>query len=556
MKSNRLLLVPLAFLVGCEIASQHEELFPNGKRAKAGQLVAGQQEGEWTYSYETGALKARGTFRADVQEGEWTYWFPNGNKEMEGDFRDERRTGPWQYWHANGERRAQGCFADGRETGEWTFWNANGERIQRGVFDRGKRHLGWTLWHAGGAEKASGLYCQGERIGAWRFWDAAGKLSEKHDSVPEGLALYSESWPDGTPRREGFLRNGSPLGAWSTWHENGQRRLSGSFEDDEPQGTWVATDTEGELLAFGGVQGRRLIGEWRFRNAGGERLAQREVEARPPAVWSGEWSRSNDAVGVSAEALVETWLAEINSPRERELVVALETTGASTTSSDLGAGASLRAPIRAQPWTVREEELMTTYVERYETGDTSGLRRAGYSDPGSRRRRPRGDREKSEPLLERALPITQFETAAGETLDLGAFRGQRRLLVVILRGFAGQVCVYCTTQTKALAPALSKFEKLNTEVVIVYPGPESGMDAFVEAYVNTFDDHSPPPYTLLYDPDLRLAEALELTGDLAIPTSLLLDENGIIRWAYVGRTIDDRPSTQQILEVLERLETP
>jgi peroxiredoxin len=50
-----------------------------------------------------------------------------------------------------------------------------------------------------------------------------------------------------------------------------------------------------------------------------------------------------------------------------------------------------------------------------------------------------------------------------------------------------------------------------------------------------------------------MARQLGLAGDLAIPSTFVLDEEGIVRWAYVGENIEDRPSAKQILEALEAL---
>jgi peroxiredoxin len=156
-------------------------------------------------------------------------------------------------------------------------------------------------------------------------------------------------------------------------------------------------------------------------------------------------------------------------------------------------------------------------------------------------------------LTGRPLPSRRFTTAEGGTIDLDEFLGKRNVLVTILRGFGGQVCVYCTAQTKALGDFAAQFAALDTEVVVVFPGPASGLRAFLEAYQRTFGAGEKPPYELLYDADLRLTRALHIEDNIAVPTSILLDRKGIVRWCRLAKDRTDRPSAKEILEQIAAL---
>jgi len=120
--------------------------------------------------------------------------------------------------------------------------------------------------------------------------------------------------------------------------------------------------------------------------------------------------------------------------------------------------------------------------------------------------------------------------------------------------FGGQVCVYCTAQTKALADFVDRFAALDTKVVAVFPGPASGMEAFREAYRRTYGRGEKPPFELLYDADLALTRALHIEDNIAVPTSLLLDRQGIVRWSHVAKDHADRPSAKQILGRIREME--
>src|SRR5204863_206243 len=79
------------------------------------------------------------------------------------------------------------------------------------------------------------------------------------------------------------------------------------------------------------------------------------------------------------------------------------------------------------------------------------------------------------------------------------------------------------------------------------------LPALLEAYKRTFGTDEKLPYKLLYDADLVLTRALHIEDNIAVPTSLLLDKHGVIRWSYVAEDYADRPSAQQILNEIGRL---
>ncbi|MGE3164521.1 MAG: redoxin domain-containing protein [Planctomycetota bacterium] len=556
-----LLLVALG-TSGCEtveraLRSVHTESYPSGKILKEGPLKGGEQQGEWTYYHETGQLKAKGSYLDDLQVGRWTYWYANGVVEMDGVFADERRSGLWRYFHRNGSPRAIGRFDHGRETGQWTFWDPQGERSQRGDYFQGQPALGWTHWYPGGAKKAEGYYYAGAKVGVWNFWDRDGTVSAKTYPLPDGVAFVRETWEDGAVRREGFLVGGVPDGRWATYHRAGGRRLAVDFVAGSPQGLCQAFDPDGELLATGAVSAGRVTGEWRVFVNGEERGYQGE-EVRPPVPLGLEWTSDDVTRAQPPEAVVDLWLAEVTSAIDDDVIVRMTPPpSAQPPASWLDQEVSQKpvVPIRAQPWTVREASNMENYLRNYGTEPGAGQRSSGRYGGPKRRGKREGDVEKSQQIVGRTLPRTKFESTQGQVVDIDALKGNKRVLLLVLRGFAGQVCVYCTTQTRALAPSLNTFKDLNTEVLVLFPGPEAGLDAFLEAYTRTFGD-DPPPYTLLYDPELALARDLGIVGDLAIPTTLILDEQGVIQYAYVGEDIEDRPSAKDVIEAIQQLGKP
>jgi hypothetical protein len=52
---------------------------------------------------------------------------------------------------------------------------------------------------------------------------------------------------------------------------------------------------------------------------------------------------------------------------------------------------------------------------------------------------------------------------------------------------------------------------------------------------------------------MKLVEGLGIVDNIAVPSVLLLDKQGLIRWSHVAKDLSDRPSATQILKQLEAL---
>ncbi len=64
-------------------------------------------------------------------------------------------------------------------------------------------------------------------------------------------------------------------------------------------------------------------------------------------------------------------------------------------------------------------------------------------------------------------------------------------------------------------------------------------------------------FPILYDPEATVVTdygVFDLLKDgLATPSTFLIDKEGNIRWKYVGKTISDRVSAQQMITKLKQL---
>ena len=147
----------------------------------------------------------------------------------------------------------------------------------------------------------------------------------------------------------------------------------------------------------------------------------------------------------------------------------------------------------------------------------------------------------------------EFVDAEGNTVGLQQYREKQNVLLVFTRGFAGELCPFCTTQTSRLIANYEKFQQRDTEVLLVYPGAATQLPEFREAsMVNSGKDSFPFP--VLLDEDLAAVKQLGIAAQLAFPSTFILDKQGQVRLSYVGSDPTDRPSIKAILTQLDALE--
>lgn len=531
-----------------QVSTLYREAWADGTTKREGKLENGMQTGDWTYYYESGRRRARGRYVDDHQVGPWTFYYENGVVEWAGAFDETgRRTGEWVFHYPDETLRARGAFLDDFEDGPWEFYSADGALERRGAFDAGKLSGAWFYFQAGGKPKASGLCHRGQRVGLWQLWNEAGEQRSQDFGKKPGVSLRLEHWPSGKLRLAGVLQDGKPAGRWQTWHEDGTLRTAFGFRDGKAHGHFLLQDQGGQVLLLARLQADQVVsGELATRPGLSQPLPVGLLPKPGDPRWLnvGEWAQVDALQGLASllgEPLVGLEAAVAASPAvpaaEPVLVAEL------TATPD-------RIPAPVQPdLTVTQREEIDGYVLNYLDGPSATrVSRKKYGPAGSENRSS-GPGRRAE-LEGKPLPMEVFQSVDGGELDIRQYRGKKGVLVVILRGFVGEVCVYCVAQTEALAQCRERLESLGIEVVVVYPGPRENEESFEKAYALTFGKGA-PPYRVFYDPDLEFVTKLGIAGELAYPSTLIVDKQGLVQYAFVGEHRADRPAAKKLLELIE-----
>ena len=131
----------------------------------------------------------------------------------------------------------------------------------------------------------------------------------------------------------------------------------------------------------------------------------------------------------------------------------------------------------------------------------------------------------------------------------------RPTVLIIMRGFSGSVCLYCSAQTAAVAELAGDFRTAGVDVIVLYPGSVASVQAFKDSVAQLQDNEMsvPLPFRVALDVNQLLVQQLDVRGDLSKPTSLIIDTEGVVQWAYVGADMSDRPSVQTLLAQAQAL---
>lgn len=155
------------------------------------------------------------------------------------------------------------------------------------------------------------------------------------------------------------------------------------------------------------------------------------------------------------------------------------------------------------------------------------------------------------------MPL-KFVDLDGKNVDLASFRGKSNVVLVVVKGMpkypGGVFCPGCLAQVSALTANYDEFKKRNAEILMVFPGPTEKLPDFLAtAKVDGANGNPKVPFALLKDTDLKAVDSLGIRGDLAKPSTYILDRKGNAVFAFVGESTTDRPSVKALLAQLDKL---
>jgi antitoxin component YwqK of YwqJK toxin-antitoxin module/peroxiredoxin len=455
--------------------------------------------------WQPGVSKRHGTLIGKSQEGLWTYWHKNGTKSAEGFWYNDKQDGAWTWWYDNGAIQQSG--------------NYQGRDIDLSNRSASPRTGLWRFWHRSGFMQSSGHYQNDRQVGVWNYFDPAGKAAVT-GYYTNGIKDGAWTWfhANGTRKESGNFAAGIKIGEWSSWSDNGQLLSTKHYSTDEK----ITAIMTPPAVVIAPPPPVKIPTEFK---------AVAEVPAVVPVMVTQVTPDTANKTAENTEPAIQTPTPVVKA--QEEIIASSATIPLSPTVSS------------PSLWTPAQEGAAAKIIEKYTSGTEVAL--PAYEDKSAS---GTDDRQRRD-LLDKPLVHTRFFSATEDVLDINDLRKNGPVLIVFLRGFSGQVCLYCAAQTTALANAYQRFRDKNITVVVVYPGPIDAVPNFIAAVQSLRNE--PPPMPVVLDVSLIAVRALGIEDNLAKPTTLFVDKKGNVRYAYEGKNIADRPAVNDLLDIGARL---
>lgn len=155
------------------------------------------------------------------------------------------------------------------------------------------------------------------------------------------------------------------------------------------------------------------------------------------------------------------------------------------------------------------------------------------------------------PKVGERAPDFSLTSLAGKTMRLSAAAADGPVVLLVLRGYPGYQCPYCTRQVQDFvrhAPAFA-----GTTVLLVYPGPAADLEKMAREFAA--NKQLPENFHLLLDPDYKFTELYGLRwnakAETAYPSTFLIDKKGVVFFEKVSDAHGGRTSAADMADLLK-----
>ena len=145
--------------------------------------------------------------------------------------------------------------------------------------------------------------------------------------------------------------------------------------------------------------------------------------------------------------------------------------------------------------------------------------------------------------------ITYFELPDQQDYPW-SLSGQLELGPVVLVFYMGDWSPYCNGQLARYAREIEEFEGRGAQIAGISVDPPPNNARMVGKLLL--------PYPLLSDPEGELARLFGLWNaeeGVAVPSVVVVDQSGEVRYLYSGRDFADRPKDEEVFAVLDELDS-
>jgi peroxiredoxin len=159
------------------------------------------------------------------------------------------------------------------------------------------------------------------------------------------------------------------------------------------------------------------------------------------------------------------------------------------------------------------------------------------------------------PKIGERAPDFTLATLDHKAVRLNELTTMGNVVLVVLRGWPGYQCPFCTKQVHDFIASAAAFRNAKTHVLMVYPGPSPGLENHADEFLT--NKQWPKEFSFVVDPDYSMVNAYGLRWDApketAYPATFLLNQKGVIRFAKVSHGHGERTTAADVLRDLKQM---
>lgn len=161
----------------------------------------------------------------------------------------------------------------------------------------------------------------------------------------------------------------------------------------------------------------------------------------------------------------------------------------------------------------------------------------------------------SPPSVNEKAPDFTLKSMSGKPVRLSDAVSQGPVVLLVLRGYPGYQCPYCTRQVREFRGKSQEFAAAGARVLMVYPGGPKDLDARATEFMG--DAAFPEHFEMLLDPGYEFTNMYglrwEAEKETAYPSTFVIDRQGTVAYAKVSRSHGGRASAAEVLEALAKI---
>jgi len=200
-------------------------------------LDEGAKDGPWKDYFPDGTVSAEQNFDKGVKQGVQREYFENGNFKLDNDYSEGDRTGTYRKLYLDGSPHYIGHMVKGKLNGTYRRYLPDSTLVEDEYYVDGAQD-GWQNYFDN-----NGLPTRSERVvdGTVRekFRFAPDGSVFQHYVIPPGPYVIHDLFPDGTPRNEIHVMNGTYHGKFRSFYPDGKLQSEGNYVNGKRDGTWT-----------------------------------------------------------------------------------------------------------------------------------------------------------------------------------------------------------------------------------------------------------------------------------------------------------------------------